>query len=209
MVVAKRPNIARVAATSPTWAYRSIRAGCPPAPGASRQGLRPHPPTGLAISITSYCRAAMRKVVFPWVREPGHRANSASGPRCPRGRAAHAATRIDPAVRGDQNACALRAAGRISPALRRSRRSNTLALRLWLAHSGPPGSRGAQHGSLPPQSLEGTCAKQVRVHAVDNSGLFRGPTSLRWHDAERLHSGGCKVFSKSSMPVTFPPSNPR
>jgi hypothetical protein len=37
--------------------------------------------------------AVLTAVAFPWVREPGHRANSASGPRCPRGRAAHAATR--------------------------------------------------------------------------------------------------------------------
>src|SRR5690606_5398895 len=47
---------------------------------------------------------------------------------------------------------------------------------------GPWFQRRAAWLALAPQSTEGTCAKQVRVHAVDNSALFRGPTSLRWHD---------------------------
>jgi hypothetical protein len=80
--------------------------------------------------------------------------------------------------------CFLRSRGRVCSGQRRSRCSITLALRFWLAHSGPPWFQGAQHGSaLASQSTEGTCAKQVRVHAVNNSALFRGLTSLRWHDA--------------------------
>jgi hypothetical protein len=46
-------------------------------------------PTRWAISITSCCKAATRALAFPMA----HQVNSASWPRCPRGRAAHAATR--------------------------------------------------------------------------------------------------------------------
>jgi hypothetical protein len=46
MVVAERQDIAHVAATSPTWAYRPIRTGCRPAPGPSAT------PTALAIRCT-------------------------------------------------------------------------------------------------------------------------------------------------------------
>jgi hypothetical protein len=42
--MAPRPDIARVAATSPTWPYRPIRAGCRPAPMAPRPCIGPHRP---------------------------------------------------------------------------------------------------------------------------------------------------------------------